>query len=159
MEFITAGYVCVCWLICQALLGSTDNSTTVGTDITLPSSVDTIKVTISLSSCKHHCWISVVLLDCVYLGLLLRLGRTVFRDLLEPKVPACHASLFLQLCGDSFDALYVSPLTRATQTADIITQGRELRTTTLPSLREIDLYSFQVSKLDITTFFHWLCMN
>uniref|UniRef100_A0A383V7R8 Uncharacterized protein n=1 Tax=Tetradesmus obliquus TaxID=3088 RepID=A0A383V7R8_TETOB len=45
-----------------------------------------------------------------------------------------------------FDTLYVSPLTRATQTADIITAGMGLRSVTLPSLREIDLYSFQVSQ-------------
>jgi hypothetical protein len=43
-----------------------------------------------------------------------------------------------------FDTLYVSPLTRATQTADIITTGMGLRSVMLPSLREIDLYSFQV---------------
>jgi broad specificity phosphatase PhoE len=43
-----------------------------------------------------------------------------------------------------FDTLYVSPLTRATQTADIITDGMGLRAVMLPSLREIDLYSFQV---------------
>ncbi|KAF6263231.1 phosphoglycerate mutase-like protein [Scenedesmus sp. NREL 46B-D3] len=42
-----------------------------------------------------------------------------------------------------FDTLYVSPLTRATQTADIITSGMGLRSVTLPSLREIDLFSFQ----------------
>eukprot|EP00878_Enallax_costatus_P007368 GHUV01007717.1.p1 GENE.GHUV01007717.1~~GHUV01007717.1.p1 ORF type:complete len:340 (+),score=19.49 GHUV01007717.1:20-1039(+) len=47
------------------------------------------------------------------------------------------------LSGDNFESLYVSPLTRATQTADIITQGRQLTTKTLPVLREIDLYSFQ----------------
>lgn len=51
----------------------------------------------------------------------------------------------LQLSGDIFEALFVSPLTRATETADIITQDRQLTTTTLPALREIDLYSFQVS--------------
>jgi broad specificity phosphatase PhoE len=52
----------------------------------------------------------------------------------------------LQLKDDvqKFDTLYVSPLTRATQTADIITSGMDLRSVTLPSLREIDLYSFQV---------------
>jgi broad specificity phosphatase PhoE len=54
--------------------------------------------------------------------------------------------LHLQLKEDvqKFDTLYVSPLTRATQTADIITTGMGLRSVTLPSLREIDLYSFQV---------------
>jgi probable phosphoglycerate mutase len=50
----------------------------------------------------------------------------------------------LQLKDDNFDVLFVSPLTRAKQTADIVAAGRDLPTTMLPSLREIDLYSFQV---------------
>ena len=52
--------------------------------------------------------------------------------------------LLSQLSNDSFDVLFVSPLTRAKQTADIIAKGQELPTTMLPALREIDLYSFQV---------------
>jgi broad specificity phosphatase PhoE len=50
----------------------------------------------------------------------------------------------LQLKDDSFDVLFVSPLQRAKQTADIVAAGRDLPTTMLPGLREIDLYSFQV---------------
>jgi probable phosphoglycerate mutase len=42
-----------------------------------------------------------------------------------------------------FDALFVSPLRRATETADIIARGMELQPTYLPQLREVDLYSFQ----------------
>lgn len=49
----------------------------------------------------------------------------------------------MQLKDDYFDALFVSPLERARQTAEIITKGRELQPALLPSLREIDLYSFQ----------------
>jgi broad specificity phosphatase PhoE len=50
----------------------------------------------------------------------------------------------LQLKDDVFDKLFISPLTRATQTAEIIAGDRDLDTTMLPALREIDLYSFQV---------------
>jgi broad specificity phosphatase PhoE len=50
----------------------------------------------------------------------------------------------LQLKDDSFDVLFVSPLRRAQQTADIVAAGRDLPATMLPALREIDLYSFQV---------------
>lgn len=55
-----------------------------------------------------------------------------------------HCCPLLQLSGDVFDVLYVSPLQRARETAAAITAGREeLRTITLPALREVDLYSFQ----------------
>lgn len=42
-----------------------------------------------------------------------------------------------------FDTMYVSPLTRALQTANIVWGGRSGSVHTLPALREIDLYSFQ----------------
>jgi len=45
---------------------------------------------------------------------------------------------------ESFDALFVSPLTRARQTAEIVAGGKSLTARVLPQLREIDLYSFQV---------------
>ncbi|BDA42581.1 probable phosphoglycerate mutase GpmB at N-terminal half [Coccomyxa sp. Obi] len=47
------------------------------------------------------------------------------------------------LKDDKFDALFHSPLARADQTAQIIWGSREGPITVLPSLREIDLYSFQ----------------
>lgn len=50
----------------------------------------------------------------------------------------------LQLKDEKFDALFVSPLKRARQTAEIVTEGLGLKPRVLPSLREIDLYSFQV---------------
>jgi broad specificity phosphatase PhoE len=42
-----------------------------------------------------------------------------------------------------FETMYVSPLTRALQTANIVWGGRSGSVHTLPALREIDLYSFQ----------------
>lgn len=50
----------------------------------------------------------------------------------------------LQLVDDKFDLLVHSPLARAAQTAEIIWGNRKGPTNVLPSLREIDLYSFQV---------------
>lgn len=44
---------------------------------------------------------------------------------------------------DRFDALFCSPLQRASETADIIWRDREQPKHVLPSLREVDLYSFQ----------------
>ena len=52
-----------------------------------------------------------------------------------------------QLKDDKFDALYHSPLARADQTAQIVWGSRSGPVTVLPSLREIDLYSFQVAAL------------
>jgi hypothetical protein len=49
-----------------------------------------------------------------------------------------------QIKDETFDSLFVSPLTRARQTADIVARGTGLEAKVLPSLREIDLYSFQV---------------
>ena len=48
---------------------------------------------------------------------------------------------------DKFDMLFHSPLKRADQTAQIIWGSRQGSATVLPSLREVDLYSFQVSRL------------
>lgn len=42
-----------------------------------------------------------------------------------------------------FETMYVSPLTRALETANIVWGGRSGSVHTLPALREIDLYSFQ----------------
>lgn len=49
----------------------------------------------------------------------------------------------MQLSNERFDKLFTSPLARATETADIIWQDTEGPRAVLPSLREIDLYSFQ----------------
>ena len=51
----------------------------------------------------------------------------------------------MQLAGEEFDALYSSPLRRSAETAEIIWGGRGGAVAVLPSLREVDLYSFQVS--------------
>ncbi len=53
----------------------------------------------------------------------------------------------MQLKDDKFDALFHSPLKRADQTAQIVWGSRKGPVTVMPSLREIDLYSFQVSGL------------
>ena len=50
----------------------------------------------------------------------------------------------LQLLEDNFDMLVHSPLARAAQTAEIVWGNRKGPINVLPSLREIDLYSFQV---------------
>ncbi len=50
----------------------------------------------------------------------------------------------LQLEGWNFTHLFHSPLKRAAQTADIVWGGRPGASSQLASLREIDLYSFQV---------------
>lgn len=49
------------------------------------------------------------------------------------------------MAGEHFDALFSSPLQRSAKTAEIIWAGREGAAQVLPSLREVDLYSFQVS--------------
>jgi len=53
----------------------------------------------------------------------------------------------VQLENDSFDTLFHSPLKRAATTANIIWGDREGDVVVMPSLREIDLYSFQVPPL------------
>jgi len=50
----------------------------------------------------------------------------------------------MQLIDDKFDMLIHSPLARAAQTAEIVWGDRTGPIHILPSLREIDLYSFQV---------------
>ena len=45
--------------------------------------------------------------------------------------------------GSEFDALFASPLRRAALTAKIVWGERDAPAITLPSLREIDLYTFQ----------------
>ena len=62
-----------------------------------------------------------------------------------------------QLKDDKFDALYHSPLARADQTAQIVWGSRSGPVTVLPSLREIDLYSFQVAIPFILRFHHCMC--
>lgn len=53
----------------------------------------------------------------------------------------------LQLLDDNFDMLVHSPLARAKETAEIIWGNRKGKVHVLPSLREVDLYSFQVGHL------------
>lgn len=48
-----------------------------------------------------------------------------------------------QLAAQPFDALFVSPLRRARQTASVVWGDRPGGPTLLPSLREVDLYSLQ----------------
>lgn len=57
-----------------------------------------------------------------------------------------QALLCVQLKDDKFDMLFHSPLKRADQTAQIIWGNRQGAVTVLPSLREVDLYSFQVAQ-------------
>ena len=52
----------------------------------------------------------------------------------------------LQLAPWDFDCMFASPLKRARETGDIVWGGRQAPTLRLPSLREIDLYSFQASE-------------
>ena len=64
-----------------------------------------------------------------------------------------HANIVvcgLQLADDRFDMLVHSPLARAVQTAEIVWGKRKGPVHILPSLREIDLYSFQVTALACT---------
>lgn len=56
----------------------------------------------------------------------------------------CNERVCVQLKDQRFDHLYVSPLARARETADIIWEGRApVKRHEPPVLREIDLYSFQ----------------
>jgi broad specificity phosphatase PhoE len=45
-----------------------------------------------------------------------------------------------------FQCMFYSPLKRAAQTSEIVWGGRSAPAVKLPSLREIDLYSFQASR-------------
>ncbi len=49
------------------------------------------------------------------------------------------------LKDEHFDVMYYSPLERARHTAEIVWGSRNGPTVALPSLREVDLYTFQVS--------------
>ena len=60
------------------------------------------------------------------------------------KLPGVSLSVCLQLRPERFDMLFQSPLRRSSHTASIIWGDRSGDVTTLPSLREIDLYNFQV---------------
>lgn len=61
------------------------------------------------------------------------------------KTAAVQTSMpCLQLLEDTFDVLVHSPLARASETAEIIWGDRQGKVNVLPSLREVDLYSFQV---------------
>ena len=51
----------------------------------------------------------------------------------------------MQLKNDNFDTMFFSPLKRAAKTGKIIWGSRPGETVEMPSLREIDLYSFQVA--------------
>ncbi|KAI8464921.1 MAG: phosphoglycerate mutase-like protein [Monoraphidium minutum] len=69
-------------------------------------------------------------------------GSSDFSEL-TPKGKEQAATTRDMLRDESFDALFVSPLRRAQQTAEIVTEGLGLSPRVLPSLREVDLYSFQ----------------
>ena len=60
---------------------------------------------------------------------------------------AYSVRLMLQLASERFDLLFQSPLRRSSDTAKIIWAQRKGAVKTLPSLREVDLYSFQASQL------------
>lgn len=50
----------------------------------------------------------------------------------------------LQLRNDDFDKLFHSPLKRAAETAAIVWADKQGPVAVQPSLREVDLYHFQV---------------
>lgn len=79
-------------------------------------------------------------------------------SVLTPKGEAQAETCRQMLASDSFDACFTSPLARSRRTAEIIWQGRGRgRGDGLipdPDLREIDLYSFQVS-IPLLLFFLW----
>ena len=62
----------------------------------------------------------------------------------------------------SFDALFHSPLERARHTAELIWDGRSAPVTAMPSLREVDLYAFQVcggQPARLSCIHQWSCMH
>ena len=63
----------------------------------------------------------------------------------KPSAPE-RALALLQLRSSKFDALIHSPLARAAETAKIVWGPREGPVTVVPSLREIDLYTFEVRR-------------
>lgn len=72
--------------------------------------------------------------------------QSVLTEKGRAQAAACGAAL----ADQSFDACFTSPLGRATQTAAAVWGRRPGELVTLPSLREVDLYSLQgVLKADI----------
>lgn len=69
-------------------------------------------------------------------------GSSDFSVLTEEGVRQAQTAA-TALDGTDFDALFASPLKRAARTAEIVWGGRTGPVTVLPSLREVDLYSFQ----------------
>ena len=68
--------------------------------------------------------------------------------LVSPLMPPPPPPPPPQLADRDFECLFVSPLKRTVQTADVVWGGRKAPVMQLPSLREIDLYSFQVGGLN-----------
>jgi probable phosphoglycerate mutase len=66
-------------------------------------------------------------------------------SVLTPKGESQAETSRQMLLSDSFDACFTSPLARSRRTAEIIWQGRHDHLIPDSDLREIDLYSFQVS--------------
>jgi Histidine phosphatase superfamily (branch 1) len=64
-----------------------------------------------------------------------------------------------QLAGEKFNTLFHSPLERARRTAEIIWSDRHDNISVLPSLREIDLYSFQVGPPIHASFHPYPCIQ
>eukprot|EP00899_Mesostigma_viride_P008350 jgi/Mesvir1/17516/Mv08770-RA.1 len=62
---------------------------------------------------------------------------------LTPKGEGQAETIRQTLANDTFDVCFRSPLARASKTADIICQGRDLALQDVHEIREIDLYSFQ----------------
>lgn len=55
----------------------------------------------------------------------------------------CACAVVGQLANEKFDAMFRSPLARSHKTGEIIWGDRQQPVEDLPSLREVDLYSFQ----------------
>lgn len=104
---------------------------------------------------------------CAYLSVCCRFKACVLerssRWLAQSRVPAPHPNgatpelrfqsglCFFRrrdlLSGETYDALFHSPLNRAAHTAAVVWGDRQGPVSVLPSLREVDLYSFQASAL------------
>lgn len=69
-------------------------------------------------------------------------------------MPYCASLTYkcLQLKNDKFDTLFTSPLKRSSKTGSIIWGSRQGNVVEMPSLREIDLYSFQVFENSLIPF-------
>jgi probable phosphoglycerate mutase len=77
-------------------------------------------------------------------------------SVLTPKGESQAETSRQMLLSDSFDACFTSPLARSRRTAEIIWQGRDDDLIPDSDLREIDLYSFQVSIFVHSFFYHCL---